>query len=92
MPKIPQPGPAASIVVHTNNRGEGSPLGPVYPFAAIRQAPISKHPHFRQTDLMLMPDSPSGLFRPACSQGVLSEQSYLHGRPQWLKFQCHGSP
>jgi len=26
MPKIPQPGSAAGIVVHTNNRAERSPL------------------------------------------------------------------
>jgi len=72
MSKIPRPGPAASIVVPTNNRAGRSP-DPVYPFAALQEPAISKRQSFGQTEFMLRPDSPPGFFRPAHIQGVLSE-------------------
>jgi len=82
MPKIPQPGPPASIVVPTNNLAALLPP-PVYPFAALPKPSISNPAHFLQTELMLKSDSPSGFFRSTLSQGVLGEQSHSHVRPQW---------
>jgi hypothetical protein len=80
MPKIPQPGPAAGIVVPTNNLAVPAPWRLVYPFAVLRQPVISIPSRFRQTESMVKSDSPSGFFRSADTQGVLSEQSHLHGR------------
>src|SRR5690349_11693084 len=92
MPKILPPAPGAAIALPTNNRPEPLSPGPVYPFAAVRQPAIPNPPLFGQTELVLRPDPPSGFFRAANVQGVLSEQNHFHGRPKWLKFQRHGSP
>jgi len=50
--------------------GGARPQLPVYPFAASRQAPIPNRLRFRQTELVVMLDSPPGLFRTVDTQGV----------------------
>jgi hypothetical protein len=78
--KTSHPAALLGYVVPTNNL-TAPRHSLVYPFAALRQPPISYPAHFRHTLFMLMPEPPSGVFRSAFHQGVLGEQSHFHARP-----------